>query len=175
MFKRYAYYEKSSTGWGLTVYHDSKPGKSGQGQDPERVGPYEVPQEMIDIDGTPTMGMIEKAFPRPAPVAYADPPIILTQEEKEPEWPLPDWATGAATEGMLHPMQQLYTKDGKARGNATLVAINADDDKYLVVTDANNWTTYTQSELLWAYEPGMFILADFPNPKSKDDWDVSQR
>ena len=81
MFKRYAYWEKHSTGWGLTVYHDSKPGKSGQGQDPERVGPYEVPQEMIGIDGTPNLGPIAKAFPAPLPVVYSDPPVILNQKE----------------------------------------------------------------------------------------------
>ena len=65
MFKQYAYYEKSSTGWGLVVYHDHMPGKSGQGQDPKRHGPYEVPQEMIDSDGTPNFGLIAKAFPAP--------------------------------------------------------------------------------------------------------------
>lgn len=82
MFKRYAYYEKSSTGWGLVVYHDHKPGKSVGSADPERVGPYEVPQEMIDIDGTPNLGLISKAFPAPLPVAYSDPPIILNQGGK---------------------------------------------------------------------------------------------
>lgn len=82
MFKRYAYYEKSSTGWGLVVYHDHLPGKSGQGQDPERHGPYEVPQEMIDVDGTPNLGLISKAFTAPLPVAYSDPPIILNQGGK---------------------------------------------------------------------------------------------
>lgn len=69
MFKRYAYYEKSSTGWGLVVYHDHKPGKSVNSADPERVGPYEVPQEMIDVYGTPNLGLITKAFPAPFHVA----------------------------------------------------------------------------------------------------------
>lgn len=82
MFKRYAYYEKSNTGWGLVVYHDSKPGKSVGSADPERVGPYEVPQEMIDVDGTPNLGLISKAFLAPLPVAYSDPPIILNQRGK---------------------------------------------------------------------------------------------
>ena len=82
MFKQYAYYEKSSTGWGLVVYHDNKPDKSVDSADPERVGPYEVPQEMIDMDGTPNFGLISKAFPAPLPVAYSDPPIILSQGGK---------------------------------------------------------------------------------------------
>ena len=81
MFKRYAYYEKSSTGWGLVVYHDEKPGKPVGSQAPERVGPYEVPQEMIDVDGSPNLGLIAKAFPAPLPVVYSDPPVILNQEE----------------------------------------------------------------------------------------------
>ena len=174
MFKQYAYWEKSSTGWCLTVYHDDKPGKSANDQGPERIGPYEVPQEMIGIDGTPVFGLIEKAFPRPAPLTYSHPPVVLNQEEKD-EWPLPDWAVAAAIEGTVQPMQQLYTRDGKARGNATLAAIDEEADRYLVVTDANNWITYTQSELLWAYEPGMFVLKEFPNPKSTEDWHVSQR
>lgn len=83
MFKRYAYWEKSSTGWGLVVYHDHMPGKSNQGQEPERVGPYRVPQELLGIDGTPVFGLIEKAFPRPAPVAYDEPPLVLNQEKKD--------------------------------------------------------------------------------------------
>lgn len=82
MFKQYAYWEKSSTGWGLTVYHDDKPGKSANGQGPERVGPFNVPQDMISTDGTPIFGMIEKAFPRPAPPTYDEPPIILNQGGK---------------------------------------------------------------------------------------------
>ena len=188
MFKRYAYWEKASTGWALTVYHDDKPDKSVNGQGPERIGPYEVPQELLGIDGTPVFGLIEKAFPRPAPVAYDEPPVVLNQEEKglhlDPaaydstayyEEPLPDWAKERAPEGKLSPMQQLYTRDGKARGNATLAAIDEEADRYLVVTDANNWITYSQSELLWAYEPGMFVLKEFPNPKSTEDWNVSQR
>ena len=81
MFKQYAYYEKSSTGWGLVVYHDHLPGKSVDAADPERHGPYEVPQEMIDGDGTPNFGLIAKAFPAPLPVAYSDPPVVLNQEE----------------------------------------------------------------------------------------------
>ena len=81
MFKQYAYYEKSSTGWGLVVYHDEKPGKPVGSQAPERVGPYEVPQEMIDVDGSPNLGLIAKAFPAPLPVVYSDPPVILNQGE----------------------------------------------------------------------------------------------
>ena len=81
MFKQYAYYEKSGTGWGLVVYHDEKPGKRIGSADPERVGPYEVPQEMIDVDGSPNLGLIAKAFPAPLPVVYSDPPVILNQGE----------------------------------------------------------------------------------------------
>ena len=83
MFKQYAYYEKSSTGWGLVVYHDEKPGKPVGLQTLERTGPFEVPQEMIDIDGSPNLGLIAKAFPAPLPTKYADPPIILNQEKEE--------------------------------------------------------------------------------------------
>lgn len=167
MFKRYAYWEKPSTGWGLVVYHDEKPGKSSQGQDPKRHGPFEVPQEMIDVDGSPRMGLIEKAFPAPGPQTFSEPPIRLNQEEEvDLSDYLPDWAVRRSQEGVLEDMVQLITKDAKARGNATLAAQMPDVDKFLVVTDANNWTTYTLSELLWAYEIGPFILKEFPNPKS---------
>lgn len=161
MFKRYAYYERSSTGWGLVVYHDSKPTKSVGGADPERHGPYDVPQEMIDIDGSPNLGRIATAFPNP----FA--PVIPEPEEEVDlsDW-LPDWAVRRSQEGVLEDMVQLITKDAKARGNATLAAQMPDVDKFLVVTDADNWTTYTLSELLWAYDIGPFILREFPNPKS---------
>lgn len=162
MFKRYAYYERSSTGWGFVVYHDSKPSKSVGGADPERHGPFEVPQDMIDADGTPQMDAIQRVFPNP----FA--PVI--PEPKEEEWPLPDWAQRTSQAGVLEDMVQLTTKDGKARGNATLAAQMPDVDKFLVVTDANNWITYTLSELVSAYEIGMFVLKEFPNPKSTEDW-----
>ena len=164
MFKRYAYNERSGTGWGFVVYHDNKPTKSVGGADPERHGPFEVPQDMIDVDGTPQMAAIQRAFPNP----FA--PIIPEPREGEVEWPLPDWALRASQEGVLEDMVQLITKDAKARGNATLAAQMPDVDKFLVVTDANNWTTYTLSELLWAYDIGPFILREFPNPKSTEDW-----
>ena len=80
--KMYAYYERSSTGWGLVVYHDSKPDKSVGSADPERVGPYEVPQEMIDMDGTPNFGLIAKAFPAPKPMGYNEPVLVLNQEKE---------------------------------------------------------------------------------------------
>lgn len=99
MFKRYAYYEKSRTGWGLVVYHDHLPGKSGQGQDPERVGPYVVPQEMIDIDGSPNLGLIAKAFPRPAPPVYDEPPINLWPENQGEEIKEPLDVSERQTEG----------------------------------------------------------------------------
>ena len=82
MKKLYAYHEKSAIGWGLVVYHDHKPGKSIQQQDPERIGPFEVPEEMIDIDGSPNLGMIAKAFPGPKPLTFDRPPVVLNQEEK---------------------------------------------------------------------------------------------
>lgn len=168
MFKRYAYWEKSSTGWGLTVYHDHKPGKSVGGADPERIGPFEVPQDMIDIDGSPRMGPIERAFPKPMPVPYAEPPIRLNQEEEvDLSDFLPDWAVRRSQEGVLEDMVQLITKDAKARGNATLAAQMPDVDKFLVVTDADNWTTYTLSELLWAYDIGPFILREFPSRRAR--------
>ena len=162
MFKQYAYYERSGTGWGFVVYHDSKPSKSVGGADPERHGPFEVPQDMIDADGTPRMAAIQRVFPNP----FA--PII--PEPKEEEWLLPDWAVRRSQEGVLEDMVQLITKDAKARGNATLAAQMPDVDKFLVVTDANNWITYTLSELVSAYEIGMFVLKEFPNPKSTEDW-----
>lgn len=179
MFKRYAYYEKSSTGWGLVVYHDNKPGKSVGSADPERVGPYEVPQEMIDVDGSPNLGLIEKAFPKPAGVTYSDPPIILNQEE-EIEEPLPEWAKERAPEGKLSPMQQLFTRNSAHYGNATLAAIGGSEHvegetQYLVVTDANNWMKLTPTELDKMFEAGPFILKTFPNPLSTEDWNVSQR
>ena len=168
MFKRYAYYEKSLKGWALVVYHDNKPGKSVGGADPERVGPFEVPQEMIDIDGSPNLGRIATAFPAPGPQTFSEPPIRLNQEEEVDlsDW-LPDWAVRRSQEGVLEDMVQLITKDAKARGNATLAAQMPDVDKFLVVTDADNWTTYTLSELLWAYDIGPFILREFPSRRAR--------
>lgn len=193
MFKRYAYYESHSTGWCLVVYHDEKPGKSINGQGPERVGPYEVPQEMIDMDGSPNLGMIAKAFPAPSPEVYNDPSVILNQEEEglhlDPalydktvyyKELLPEWAAGMASEGVFSPMQQLFTKNGRLHGNATYVGHTPSahvkgETIHTVVTDANNWIRYTTKELLDVFEPGPFILKTFPNPLSKEDWDVSQR
>ena len=81
MFKCFAFYEKSATGWGLVVYHDHLPGKPFGGQAPERVGPFEVPQEMIGVDGTPNIGAILKAFPAPKPMGYDEPVLVLNQKE----------------------------------------------------------------------------------------------
>ena len=89
--KMYAYWEKSSTGnWGLVVYHGEKPGESSQGQSPERHGPFEVPDDMIDVD-TPNMGRISAAFPNPFKVEPRKKEVI--------EEPLPDWALRASQEG----------------------------------------------------------------------------
>lgn len=73
MFKRFAFYERIPTGWTLVVYHDDLPAKSVNGAQPERHGPYVVPEEYIDVDGTPNMGMIEKAFPNPFPPSKREP------------------------------------------------------------------------------------------------------
>ena len=160
--KMYAYWEKSSTGnWGLVVYHGEKPGKSSQGADPERHGPFDVPEDMIDTvdgDSTPNMGRIAAAFPNPFKVE--------PKKEEAIEEPLPDWAKERATKGVIKEMQQLITRDPKARDNATLAEISSNGETFLVVTDANNWIRYTTEELMDAYEPGSFILHEFPNPKS---------
>ena len=60
-----AYYEKFHAGWALVVYHDGPPVKSSQGPDPIRHGPYIVPEDMLDTDGSPNLGKIMKAFPEP--------------------------------------------------------------------------------------------------------------
>lgn len=65
--KHYAYWEMTAIGWQLVVYHNDKPTKSSQGADPERIGPWEVPQELIEIDGSPMLGLIARAFPKPEP------------------------------------------------------------------------------------------------------------
>ena len=163
MFKRYAYYERTGTGWCFVVYHDDKPSKSVSGADPERYGPFEVPQDMIDIDGTPRMSVIQRAFPNPFATPIPEP---REEEDFEQDWPLPDWATGRAVEGVITVMQQLITKNADARGNATLAGIYGDGEQFLVVTDANNWIRYTKTELFEAYRPGRFILKEFPNPLS---------
>lgn len=169
MFKRFAFYERISTGWTLVVYHDDLPAKSVNGAQPERHGPYVVPEEYIDVDGTPNMGMIEKAFPNPFASANREP------KEEELEWPLPDWAERKAMVSVIQPMQQLITKDGSRTGNAMVVAVvpskHVEDlDIYLIVTDADNWIRATLLELSELFTPGDYILKDFVNPRSQQTW-----
>lgn len=63
MKKLFACYERCAFGWSLVVYHDEKPTKKVGAQESERSNWFEVPQDMIDVDGSPRMGLIQKAFP----------------------------------------------------------------------------------------------------------------
>ncbi len=64
MSKMFAYYEMTTTGWSLVVYHDEPPQKAIGRTEPRRIGPYEVPEDM-QSDGSPLFGKIARAFPNP--------------------------------------------------------------------------------------------------------------
>lgn len=89
--------------------------------------------------------------------------------------PLPEWAERKAKDNCIEPMLQLYTKNGRKHGNATVAKIVRveigpagwrDTSFFEVVTDADSWGIYTASEILEGWDLGAFILKKFPNPKS---------
>lgn len=174
MTKCYAYWEKYNDSWGLVVYHGEKPRKGENSFNVERTEPYIVPAEMIDLDGSPNMGLITKEYPAP-------PKEITIKISLEPKEELPEWAIGFTEPDTLGEMYQLYTKDSSKRGNATLAkiyvinTINDNTDKeiiLLIVTDANNWIKANKAELEELFTIGKYILKEFPNPKSIDDLDA---
>ena len=70
--------------------------------------------------------------------------------------PLPDWATGFNVAGDLLLFSQLYTKDGRKRGNGMIYHVAG--STYGVITDMGNTMTLSREELLGIYEIGEFIL-----------------
>ena len=89
---------------------------------------------------------------------------------------LPEYAEREAKPNCIEPMQQLYTKEGAARGNATvhrIVSVRITNDivvpNFEVVTDANHWMILTYNELIEMFTPGKYILLQFPNPLAYRD------
>lgn len=72
--------------------------------------------------------------------------------------PLPEWATAhnIAQEPVLY--AQLYTKNGRQRGNGMIYHIGQSGTTFGIITDMGNTSTLNREELLGVYEVGDFIL-----------------
>jgi len=83
----------------------------------------------------------------------------------------PDYALKLAEPGKIEEMLQLFTRNGRRHGNATIAKIevrlhNPVGTWIHIVTDADGYFVYTLDELLENFELGLYVLRDFPNPKS---------
>lgn len=74
--------------------------------------------------------------------------------------PLPDWASAhnIAQEPVL--FAQLYTKNGRQRGNGMIYHSGVSGDTFGVITDMGNTSILNREELLGIYEIGDFILTE---------------
>lgn len=74
--------------------------------------------------------------------------------------PIPDWASAhnIAQEPVL--FAQLYTKNGRQRGNGMIYHIGVSGDTFGVITDMGNTSILNREELLGIYEIGDFILTE---------------
>jgi hypothetical protein len=72
--------------------------------------------------------------------------------------PLPEWASAfnITQEPVL--FAQLYTKNGRQRGNGMIYDIGSTGVNFGVITDMGNTSALTREELLSIYEIGDFIL-----------------
>ena len=68
-------YEKSINGWSPVVYHQIKPTES-----VNRQSILEVPESCLDNNNEPNFGRLTELFPKPKPVTYNEPPIVLTDK-----------------------------------------------------------------------------------------------
>lgn len=83
------------------------------------------------------------------------------------EEPLPEWAAELADDTRLQRMQQLYTRDGRRTGNATIAEIvylhKYLEAQFIVATDAGNIMKMTYNEVCELFEFGKYIMKEFPN------------
>lgn len=86
----------------------------------------------------------------------ADAEEALQQYELE-MGPLPDWASAHNISGEPVLYAQLYTKNGRQRGNGMIFHV-AGYGSFGVITDMGNTSTLNHEELLSLYEIGDFIL-----------------
>ena len=71
--------------------------------------------------------------------------------------PLPEWASAHNISGEPVLYAQLYTKNGRQRGNGMIFHV-AGYGSFGVITDMGNTSTLNHEELLSIYEVGDFIL-----------------
>lgn len=96
--------------------------------------------------------------------AYLEADKALTQYENE-LGPVPEWASGwnHAQEPVL--FAQLYTRDGRARGNGMIYHVGPAN--FGVITDMGHTMVLNPQELHSAYEIGDFILNEEGYEKRK--------
>jgi hypothetical protein len=87
--------------------------------------------------------------------------------------PLPDWASAwnIAQEPVL--FAQLYTKNGRQRGNGMIYDIGTSGKVYGVITDMGNTSALSREELLNIYEIGDFVLNEegyIKRKRQRDDY-----
>lgn len=97
--------------------------------------------------------------------AYDDAHAALGQYELE-MGPLPDWASAhnIAQEPVLY--AQLYTLNGRQRGNGMIYHV-VNDRMFGVITDMGNTSSLSREELLSIYEIGDFVLNEEGYEKRK--------
>lgn len=88
--------------------------------------------------------------------AYSGLKAVCSQFELE-MGPLPDWASAHNISGEPVLYAQLYTKNGRQRGNGMIFHV-AGYGSFGVITDMGNTSTLNHEELLSLYEIGDFIL-----------------
>lgn len=72
--------------------------------------------------------------------------------------PLPDWASAHNISGEPVLYAQLYTFNGRQRGNGMIYHVSHSGKTFGVITDMGNTSTLNREELLNIYEIGDFIL-----------------
>jgi hypothetical protein len=72
--------------------------------------------------------------------------------------PLPEWASAHNIAGEPVLYAQLYTKNGRQRGNGMIYDIGTQGVNFGVITDMGNTSVLNREELLSIYEVGDFIL-----------------
>jgi hypothetical protein len=92
--------------------------------------------------------------------------------------PLPEWASAHNISGEPVLYAQLYTKNGRQRGNGMIYDIGTQGVNFGIITDMGNTSVLTREELLSIYEIGDFILNEEGYLKRKrqnpdNDWDLS--
>lgn len=105
--------------------------------------------------------------------AYLEADGTLTQFELE-LGPVPDWASGhnIAQEPLLY--AQLYTRNGRERGNGMIYDTGVNGELFGVITDMGNTSVLSRAELLACYDIGDFILNEegyLKRKRQQDDYE----